>query len=178
MAEKKKRYPLGMPCGGDIGRLATSMGRDLCHYCNEALMKFEKARAGTQTPPRGQGAHSSPPQSPPPGTPGQAAHSSPPQSPPPGQAAPPGAATPQLEQICARLDALEKACGRMEGMMVAMLNALGVDQQVAQALAQPPGLAQPAVALAQPVALMQPHPQAAGPVQAQVLGQVVAVNNN
>ena len=154
------------------------MGRDLCHYCNEALMKFEKARAGTQTPPRGQGPHSSPPQSPPPGTPGQAAHSSPPQSPPPGQAAPPGAATPQLEQICARLDALEEACGRMEGMMVAMLNALGVDQQVAQALAQPPGLAQPAVALAQPVALMQPHPQAAGPVQAQVLGQVVAVNNN
>lgn len=169
---KKHRYPLGKPCGGDIGRLATSMGRDLCYYCNEALMKFEKARAGTQTPPRGQGAHSSPPQSPPPGTPGQAAHSSPPQSPPPGQAAPPGAATPQLEQICARLDALEKACGRMEGMMVAMLNALGVDQQVAQALAQPPGLAQPAVALAQPVA------QAAGQVQAQVLGQVVAVNNN
>ena len=169
---KKHRYPLGKPCGGDIGRLATSMGRDLCYYCNEALMKFEKARAGTQTPPRGQGAHSSPPQSPPPGTPGQAAHSSPPQSPPPGQAAPPGAATPQLEQICARLDALEKACGRMEGMMVAMLNALGVDQQVAQALAQPPGLAQPAVALAQPVA------QAAGQVQAQVPGQVVAVNNN
>ena len=169
---KKHRYSLGQPCGGDIGRLATSMGRDLCYYCNEALMKFEKARAGTQTPPRGQGAHSSPPQSPPPGTPGQAAHSSPPQSPPPGQAAPPGAATPQLEQICARLDALEKACGRMEGMMVAMLNALGVDQQVAQALAQPPGLAQPAVALAQPVA------QAAGQVQAQVLGQVVAVNNN
>ena len=169
---KKHRYPLGKPCGGDIGRLATSMGRDLCYYCNEALMKFEKARAGTQTPPRGQGAHSSPPQSPPPGTPGQAAHSSPPQSPPPGQAAPPGAATPQLEQICARLDALEEACGRMEGMMVAMLNALGVDQQVAQALAQPPGLAQPAVALAQPVA------QAAGQVQAQVLGQVVAVNNN
>ena len=175
---KKHRYPLGKPCGGDIGRLASSMGRDLCHYCNEALMQFEKARAGTQTPPRGQGAHSSPPQSPPPGTPGQAAHSSPPQSPPPGQAAPPGAATPQLEQICARLDALEKVCGRMDGMMVAMLNALGVDQQVAQALAQPPGLAQPAVALAQPVALMQPHPQAAGPVQAQVLGQVVAVNNN
>ena len=167
---KKHRYSLGQPCGGDIGRLATSMGRDLCYYCNEALMKFEKARAGTQTPPRGQGAHYSPPQSPPPGTPGQAAHSSPPQSPPPGQAAPPGAATPQLEQICARLDALEKACGRMEGMMVAMLNALGVDQQVAQALAQPPGLAQPAVALAQPVA------QAAGQVQAQVLGQVVAVN--
>ena len=149
------------------------MGRDLCYYCNEALMKFEKARAGTQTPPRGQGAHYSPPQSPPPGTPGQAAQSSPPQSPPPGQAAPPGAATSQLEQICARLDALEEACGRMEGMMVAMLNALGVDQQVAQALAQPPGLA-----LAQRVALMQPHPQAAGPVQAQVLGQLVAVNNN
>ena len=79
--------------------------------------------------------------------------------------------------MCA-FDALQQACGRMEGMMVAMLNALGVDQQVAQALAQPPGLAQPAVALAQPVALMQPHPQAAGPVQAQVLGQVVAVNNN
>ena len=152
---KKHRCPLGKPCGGDMGRLATSMGRDLCYYCNEALMKFEKARAGTQTPPRGQGAHYSPPQ-----------------SPPPGQAAPPGAATPHLEQICARLDALEKACGRMEGMMVAMLNALGVDQQVAQALAQPPGLAQPAVALAQPVA------QAAGQVQAQVLGQVVAVNNN
>ena len=68
--------------------------------------------------------------------------------------------------------------------MVAMMNALGVDAgqvvqaQVAQALAHPPGLTQPAVALAQPVALMQPHPQAAGPVQAQVLGQVVAVNNN
>ena len=175
---KKHRYPLGKPCGGDIGRIATSMGRDLCHYCNEHLMKIEKARAGTQTPPRGQGAHSSPPQSPPPGTPGQAAHSSPPQSPPPGQAAPPGAATPQLEQICARLDALEEACGRMERMMVAMVNALGVDQQVAQALAQPPGLAQTRVGLPQPVVLMQPHPQAAGPVQAQVLGQVVAVNNN
>ena len=118
-------------------------------------MKFETAGAGTQTP-----------------SPGQAAHASPPQSPAPGQAAPPGAATSQLEQICARLDALEEACGRMETMMVAMVNALGVDQQVAQALAQPPGLAQPAVALAQPVA------QAAGQVQAQVLGQVVAVNNN
>ena len=179
---KKHRYSLGQPCGGDIGRLATSMGRDLCYYCNEALMKFEKARAGTQTPPRGQGAHSSPPQSPPPGTPGQAAHSSPPQSPPPGQAAPPGAATPQLEQICERLDALEEVCGRMEGMMVAMMNALGVDAgqvvqaQVAQALAHPPGLAQPAVALAQPVALMQPQPQTAVPGQAQALGQVVAVN--
>ena len=181
---KKHRYPLGKPCGGDIGRLATSMGRDLCYYCNEALMKFEKARAGTQTPPRGQGAHYSPPQSPPPGTPGQAAHSSPPQSPPPWQAALSGAATPQLEQICARLDALEEVCGRMEGMMVAMMNALGVDAgqvvqaQVAQAVAHPPGLAQPAVALAQPVVLMQPHPQAAGPVQAQVLGQLVSVNNN
>ena len=152
------------------------MGRDLCHYCNEHLMKMEKAAR--------ERAHSSPPQSPPPGTPGQAAHSSPPQSPPPWQAALSGAATPQLEQICARLDALEEVCGRMEGMMVAMMNALGVDAgqvvqaQVAQALVHPPGLAQPAVALAQPVALMQPHPQAAGPVQAQVLGQVVAVNNN
>ena len=181
---KKHRYPLGKPCGGDIGRLATSMGRDLCHYCNEALMKFEKARAGTQTPPPGQGAHSSPPQSPPPGTPGQVAHSSPPQSPPPGQAAPPGAATPQLEQICARLDALEEVSGRMEGMMTAMMNALGFDAgqvvqaQVAHAVAHPPGLAQPAVALAQPVALMQPQPQTAVPGQAQVLGQVVAVNNN
>ena len=158
---QKHRYPLDKPCTGNIGRLATPMGRDLCHYCNEALMKFETAGAGTQTP-----------------SPGQAAHASPPQSPAPGQAAPPGAATSQLEQICARLDALEEACGRMEGMMVAMLNALGVDQQVAQALAQPPGLAQPRVALAQPVVLMQPHPQAAGPVQAPVLGQVVAVNNN
>ena len=123
-------------------------------------MKFEKAGARTQTPPL-------PP-----------AHSSPPQSPPPGQAAPPGAATPQLEQICARLDALEEVCGRMEGMMVAMMNALGVDAgqvvqaQVAQALAHPPGLAQQAVA----VALMQPQPQTAVPGQAQVLGQVVAVN--
>ena len=141
-------------------------------------MKFEAAPARTQTPPLPP-AHSSPPQSPPPG---QAAHSSPPQSPPPGQAAPPGAATPQLEQICARLDALEEVCGRMEGMMVAMMNALGVDAgqvvqaQVAQALAIPPGLAQPAVALAQPVALMQPQPQTAVPGQAQVLGQVVAVN--
>ena len=166
---KKHRCPLGKPCGGDIGRLATSMGRDLCYYCNEALMKFEKARAGTQTPPL-RPAHSSPPQSPPPG---QAAHSSPAHS-----SQPPGAATPQLEQICARLDALEEACGRMEGMMVAMLNALGVDQQVAQALAQPPGLAQTRVAPAQRVVLMQPHPQAAGPVPAPVLGQVVAVNNN
>ena len=165
----KHRHPLDKPCGEHIGKLANSMGRELCHYCNEALIKVERAAARTQTPPPGQGAHSSPPQSPPGG---QAAHSSPQQSPPPGQAAPPGAATSQLEQICARLDALEKACGRMEGMMVAMLNALGVDQQVAQALAQPPGLAQPAVALAQPVA------QAAGQVQAQVLGQVVAVNNN
>ena len=66
--------------------------------------------------------------------------------------------------------------------MVAMMNALGVDAgqvvqaQVAQALAHPPGLAQPAVALAQPVALMQPQPQTAVPGQAQVLGQVVAVN--
>ena len=75
---KKHRYPLGKPCGGDIGRLATSMGRDLCYYCNEALMKFEKARAGTQTPPRGQGAHSSPPQSPPPRAPPP-----PPRAPPP-----------------------------------------------------------------------------------------------
>ena len=175
---KKHRYPLGKPCEEHIGRLATSMGRELCHYCNEALMKFETAGARTQTPPLPP-AHSSPPQSPPPG---QAAHSSPPQSPPPGQAAPPGAATPQLEQICARLDALEEVCGRMEGMMVAMMNALGVDAgqvvqaQVAQALAHPPGLAQPAVALPQPVALVQPQPQTAVPVQAQVLGQVVAVN--
>ena len=134
-------------------------------------MKFEKPGARTQTPPL-QPAHSSPPQSP---SPGQAAHSSPPQSPPPGQAAPPGAATPQLEQICERLDALEEVCGRMEGMMVAMMNALGVDAgqvvqaQVAQALAHPPGLAQE-------VALMQPQPQTAVPGQAQVLGQVVAVN--
>ena len=154
---KKHKYPLGKPCKEHIGRLATSMGRELCHYCNEALMKFEKAGARTQTPPL-------PP-----------AHSSPPQSPPPGQAAPPGAATPQLEQICARLDALEEVCGRMEGMMVAMMNALGVDAgqvvqaQVAQALAHPPGLAQA-------VALMQPQPQTAVPGQAQVLGQVVAVN--
>ena len=111
-------------------------------------MKFEKPGARTQTPPL------------------QAAHSSPPQSPP---------QTPQLEQICARLDALEEVCGRMEGMMVAMMNALGVDAgqvvqaQVAQALAHPPGLAQA-------VALMQPQPQTAVPGQAQVLGQVVAVN--
>ena len=168
---KKHRYPLGKPCEEHIGRLAGSMGRDLCHYCNEALMKFEAAGARTQTPPLPP-AHSSPPQSPPPG---QAAHSSPPQSPPPGQAAPPGAATPQLEQICERLDALEEVCGRMEGMMVAMMNALGVDAgqvvqaQVGQALAHPPGLAQA-------VALMQPQPQTAVPGQAQVVGQVVAVN--
>ena len=154
---KKHRYPLGKPCEEHIGRLAGSMGRDLCHYCNEALMKFEAAPARTQTPPL-------PP-----------AHSSPPQSPPPGQAAPPGAATPQLEQICERLDALEEVCGRMEGMMVAMMNALGVDAgqvvqaQVGQALAHPPGLAQE-------VALMQPQPQTAVPGQAQVVGQVVAVN--
>ena len=63
----------------------------------------------------------------------------------------------------------------MEGMMVAMMNALGVDAgqvvqaQVAQALAHPPGLAQA-------VALMQPQPQTAVPGQAQVVGQVVAVN--
>ena len=161
---KKHRYPLGRPCTGNIGRLATQMGRDLCHYCNEALMKFETAGARTQTPPL------------------RPAHSSPPQSPPPGQAAPPGAATPQLEQICERLDALEEVCGRMEGMMVAMMNALGVDAgqvvqaQVAQALAHPPGLAQPAVALPQPVALVQPQPQTAVPVQAQVVGSVVGVN--
>ena len=172
---KRHRYPLDKPCEEHIGRLASSMGRELCHYCNEALIRFETR---TQTPPLPP-AHSSPPQSPPPG---QAAHSSPPQSPPPGQAAPPGAATPQLEQICARLDALEEVCGRMEGMMVAMMNALGVDAgqvvqaQVAQALVHPPDLAQPAVALAQPVALMQPQPQTAVPGQAQVLGQVVAVN--
>ena len=170
---QKHRYPLDKPCTGNIGRLATQMGRDLCHYCNEALMKFETAGARTQTPPL-RPAYSSPPQSPPPG---QAAHSSPAHS-----SQPPGAATPQLEQICARLDALEEVCGRMEGMMVAMMNALGVDAgqvvqaQVAQALAHPPGLAQPAVALAQPVALMQPQPQTAVPGQAQVLGQVVAVN--
>ena len=184
---KKYGWPLDKPCTENIGTVARNMDRNLCHYCNEHRMKMEKAareRAHSsppQSPPPGtpgQAAHSSPPQSPPPGTPGQAAHSSPPQSPPPWQAALSGAATPQLEQICARLDALEEACGRMEGMMVAMLNALGVDQQVAQALAQPPGLAQPRVALAQPVVLMQPHPQAAGPVQAPVLGQVVAVNNN
>ena len=159
---KKYRYPLDQPCQERIGRLATSLGRELCHYCNEALMKFEKPGARTQTPPLPP-AHSSPPQSP---SPGQAAHSSPPQS---------GAATPQLEQICARLDALEEVCGRMEGMMVAMMNDLGVDAgqvvqaQVAQALAHPPGLAQA-------VALMQPQPQTAVPGQAQVLGQVVAVN--
>ena len=152
------------------------MGRELCHYCNEALMKFETAGARTQTPPL-RPAYSSPPQSPPPG---QAAHSSPAHS-----SQPPGAATPQLEPICARLDALEEVCGRMEAMMVSRMGAIGADAgqvvqaQVAQALAHPPGLTQPAVpavALAQPVALVQPQPQTAVPVQAQVLGQVVAVN--
>ena len=162
---KKYGWPLDKPCTENIGTVARNMDRNLCHYCNVHRMNMEKAAR--------ERAHSSPPQSPPPGTPGQAAHSSPPQSPPPWQAALSGAATPQLEQICARLDALEEACGRMETMMVAMVNAFGVDQQVAQALAQPPGLA-----LAQPVALMQAHAQAAGPVQAQALGQLVSVNNN
>ena len=187
---KKHAWGLGQACTEHIGTIARSMDRDLCHYCNEARIKRDRALAQAQTPPL----VTTPP----------LATTPPPHPPTPWQPAlPAGAAaaaaiadataatvdansqssrgsvqqpmpatadaTPQLNHICARLDALEEICGRMEAMMVTMMGDIGADgaqPQVAQAQAavnMPPGLPAPAVAVA------QPRPQAAALLQAHVV---------
>ena len=218
------------PCKEKIGKAARSANRNLCHYCNDALIKHTRA----QTPPL---ATTPPPHPPTPWQPalpaGAAAVAATPPlatTPPPHPptqwqpALPTGAAaaaalgdaiaanvdansqssrgsvqqpmpatadaTPQLNHICARLDALEEICGRMETMMTEICAAIAADgaQSRAQAAVNmPPGLAdgaqpdisQAMAALDMPpglAALAQPRPQAAAPLQAQAAASVVAVN--
>ena len=121
----------------------------VCHHCNEERMEVARR---TQTPPLAQ-----PPPLQPPPAPWQPAL-------PAGAAAAAAIAdatavdgtrkssrgslqqlmpatadaTPQLHQICARLDALEEICGRMETMMMEICAAIGADgaqPQVSQAQA-------------------------------------------
>ena len=122
---KKRGWPLGKACTENIGTIARSMDRDLCHYCNESLINFSTR---TQTPPL---AKTPPPQHPPapwqPALPAGAAAvaatadataatvdatSQSSRGSHPQLQTPPPAATPQLDHICARLDALEEVCGR------------------------------------------------------------------
>ena len=166
---KKYGWPLDKPCTENIGTVARSMERDLCHYCNEALIRFNSR---TTTPPpqpaltAGAAAAAATADATPVDAISQSSRGS------QQQVMPPAAATPQLDQICARL---ENICGRMEAMMEAMVAQKQVSQaQAAVGMPGPPGLAAPAVAQ-----LAHPHPQAAAPlqaVQAQVVGTVVDVN--
>ena len=225
-------FPCGPqhPCKEKIGRAARSANRNLCHYCNEALIKHSRAFGLpplATTPP--------PPLHPPtaqqqaaPPHPGAAtpplATTPPPHPPTQGQPALPlGAAaaaaladatattadansqtglsqssrgslqqptpvtadaTPQLREICARLDALEEICGRMETMMMGMCVAISADGAQSQARdgAQsqaPQGLAdgaQPDISQAMAALDVPPGLQAQAPLQAQAAAGVVAVN--
>ena len=119
---RKYGYPLDVPCTERIGVVPRRLGRALCHHCNEERMEVARR---TQTPPLAQ----TPPLQPPP-APWQPAL-------PAGAAAAAAIAdatavggtsqssrgslqqlmpatadaTPQLHQICARLDALEEIWG-------------------------------------------------------------------
>ena len=180
---EKYQIPDGQPCTENIGKVGKRTNRPLCHNCHEGRRQFQPAGWGgtrAQTPPL---ATTPPPHPPAPWQPAQpgltggdataAAPDAASQSSRGSQQPwmPPLAATTQLDQIGARLDALEEICGRMEAMMLTMMGAIGAaGAQPKVSQAQPPGQTAPAVALA------QPQPQAAAPLQAQVVASFVVVN--
>ena len=182
---KKHAWGLGQACTEHIGTIARSMDRDLCHYCNEARIKRDRALAQAQTPPL----VTTPPlaTTPPPHPPTQCQPALPTgaaaaaalatvdalsqssrgslQQPMPATSD----ATPQLNQICARLEALEEICGRLETMMMEIRVAVADHGAQSQAqdgalLQAPPGLADGA----------PPGPQAQAPLQAQAPPQAQA----
>ena len=170
---KQRGIRRGQECSEHIGKKANQAGHPLCHYCWQAHVKHAR-QTGTPPfpttppqppqPPQGLPQVPWPPVQPalPPTVADAASQSSggsqQQQMPPPA-----AAVTHQLNDICARLDALEGICERLEAMMVSIISRMdameagGPQPQVLQAM--PPGMPQGAAAAT--AALAPPHPQAA-----------------